>query len=271
MIMDRFDEVTLLQTTVSADGVPIRFDVRGKGDPALVFVHGWSCDRGYWRAQLDAFAERHQVVALDLAGHGESGAERADYTMPAFGEDVVAVVNQLGLGPMVLVGHSMGGDVIVEAALRLGTRVIGLVWVDVYRSLGRPPESLEEAAAAVAPFRTDFAASTRRFVESMFLPTSSPDLVRRVVDDMAAAPPHVALSAMGHAFTCEPSIVAALRRVKAPLVAINPDYRPSDVEALRRHGVRDVVVMPGVAHFLMMEDPGAFNRVLAETVAGFAA
>jgi pimeloyl-ACP methyl ester carboxylesterase len=53
-----------------------------------------------------------------------------------------------------------------------------------------------------------------------------------------------------------------------PVVAINPDYRPTDVEALRRHGVR-AVVMPGVAHFLMMEDPETFNRLLDEAIEGF--
>jgi pimeloyl-ACP methyl ester carboxylesterase len=109
----------------SRDGIPLTFEVHGSGTPALVFVHGWSCDRGYWSGQLAAFSDRHQVVAVDLAGHGESGGGRQTWTMAAFGDDVVAVVEQLGLGELVLIGHSMGGDVIVEAALRLGERVLG--------------------------------------------------------------------------------------------------------------------------------------------------
>ena len=63
-------------TAVSADGIAVRYEVRGRGAPALVFVHGWSCDRRYWNAQMDYFADRHQVVAVDLAGHGESGLGR---------------------------------------------------------------------------------------------------------------------------------------------------------------------------------------------------
>lgn len=131
------------------DGIPLSFEVHGSGTPALVLVHGWSCDRRYWRGQLDAFADRHQVVAVDLAGHGESGGGRQRWTMAAFGDDVAAVVRHLRLGDVVLVGHSMGGDVAVETALRLGGQVLGVVWADTYDTLGDPPtrEELEEFVA----------------------------------------------------------------------------------------------------------------------------
>ena len=85
----------------SSDGIPLSFEVHGSGTPAPVFVHGWSCDRRYWRGQLAALADRHQVVAVDLAGHGESGGGRQRWTMAAFGDDVAAVVRHLGLGAVV--------------------------------------------------------------------------------------------------------------------------------------------------------------------------
>src|SRR6266511_936859 len=113
-------------TAVSADGLPVGFEVRGRGAPALVFVHGWSCDHRYRKSQLSHFAERHRVVVIDLAGHGESGSGRREWSMPAFGADVVAVADQLGLERTVLIGHSMGGDVVVAAALAMPTRVAGL-------------------------------------------------------------------------------------------------------------------------------------------------
>jgi pimeloyl-ACP methyl ester carboxylesterase len=119
----------------SRDGISLSFEVHGSRAPALVFVHGWSCDRSYWSRHLGAFAGRHQAVAVDLAGHGESGVGRQTWTMPAFGEDVVAVVEHLGLGAVVLIGHSMGGDVVVETALRLRDQVVGVVWADTYDNL----------------------------------------------------------------------------------------------------------------------------------------
>ena len=201
------------------------FEVRGVGAPTLVLVHGWSCDRGYWRGQLGPLAARYRTAAVDLAGHGESGADRRAWTMAAFGEDVVAVVERLGPGELVLVGHSMGGDVIVEAARRLGDRVAGLVWVDTYNSLGAPPTD-NELQAFTAPFREDFAAATRTMVRRLFTPAADPELVEWVAADMSAAPPEIAIDALRHAVANEPGVVAGLRELHAPVVAINPDARP---------------------------------------------
>ncbi len=251
-------------TAVSADGIAVRYEVRGRGAPTLVFVHGWSCDRRYWNAQMDYFTDRHQVVAVDLAGHGESGLGRKAWTMPCFGADVVAVVKQLGLRRVLLIGHSMGGDVIVEAALRLPGRVSGLVWVDTYNSLGQT-ESDDRIEEFIAPFHADFVTCTRDFVTRLFRPGSDPELVEWVAADMSSAPPDVALDAIKYALANEPAAVAGLRAAAVPVTAINPDYRPTDVETLERHGV-NVVLISGVGHFLMMEHPASFNRVLGETI-----
>jgi pimeloyl-ACP methyl ester carboxylesterase len=206
---------------------------------------------------------------MDLAGHGESGVGRAAWTMPAFGDDVVAVVEKLGLEEMVLIGHSMGGDVIVEAALNLPGRVAGLVWADTYDTLGEP-STPEEIEAFQVPFREDFVTATRDLVRGMFVPSSHADLVEWVVSDMSAAPPEIAVDALGHAIGNDRAILTALRKLTTSVVAINPDHRSTDIEALQRHGVK-AVLMSGVGHFLMMEDPASFNRLLGETIEEFRA
>ena len=249
----------------STDGVRIAYQTSGDGTPALVFVHGWSCDRTYWRGQLEPFATSFTVVAIDLGGHGESGiGSREVWTMAAFGDDVAAVVNELALERIILIGHSMGGDVIVEAARRLPGRVAGLVWVDTYRQLGTPRTS-GQLQVVLAPFRASFADTTRDFVRGMFPPTADPSLVERVAEDMSSAPPAVALGALESALGFDREIPAALAAMKLPVVAINPDYRPTDVASLERHGV-EVVLMPGVGHFLMMEDPERFNALLGSAI-----
>jgi pimeloyl-ACP methyl ester carboxylesterase len=112
----------------SPDGLRIAYEALGSGAPgapALVFVHGWSCDRSYWNGQLDAFSSDYKVVAVDLAGHGESALGRKDWSIAAYGGDVAAVVKKLGLTRVILIGHSMGGDVNAEAARQLRGRVVG--------------------------------------------------------------------------------------------------------------------------------------------------
>ncbi len=253
----------------SSDGIDIRYDVLGAGSPALVFVHGWSCDRSYWIHQVGHFAASYQVVAIDLAGHGSSGVGRQAWTMPAFGDDVVAVVDRLGLERMVLIGHSMGGDVIVEAARHLEDRVIGLVWIDTYDTLDEPigPEGL---LAFLEPFRADFVAKTRDFVRGMFLHDADAELVERIATDMSAAPPAIALDALEHSFGNDEAVLEGLRAVDKPVIAINPEQPPTDVEGLQRHGV-ETVSMADVGHFPMLEAPERFNRVLEATLERFGA
>ncbi len=253
----------------SADGIAVQYEVHGAGTPALVFVHGWSCDRGYWRHQIDHFARHRRVVTIDLAGHGASGVGRSSWTMPAFGDDVVAVVERLELVRLVLIGHSMGGDVIVEAARQLGDRVVGLVWVDTYNTFDEPM-SREEVLAFVEPFRKDFVPTARDFVRTMFLAGADADLVDWVVADMSAAPPAIAVDALDHAFSNDGPILDRLREVRLPVVAINPEHPPTDIESLRRYGV-ETVTMSGVGHFAMLEDPERFNSVLEGTIERFTA
>lgn len=251
----------------SSDGSAVHYDALGAGSPALVLVHGWSCDRTYWVHQVGHFAASRQVVAIDLAGHGESGVGRPSWTMPAFGDDVVAVVDRLGLARMVLIGHSMGGDVIVEAARQLGDRVIGLLWVDTYDTLDEPL-SHEGLVAFMEPFRADFVAKTRDFVRGMFLPGADAELVERIAADMSAAPPAIALDALEHSFGNDEAVLEGIRAVNKPVIAINPEQPPTDVEGLRRHGV-ETVSMADVGHFPMLEAPEQFNDVLEATIERF--
>ena len=254
----------MTEIVTSPDGVSVSFEAHGAGTVALVFVHGWSCDRSYWKGQLEPFSREFRTVAVDLAGHGESGLEREAWTIGAFGGDVAAVVEGLGLKRTILIGHSMGGDVIVEAARRLPGRVAGLVWVDVYKQLG-PSMTPEEVRTRMAPFRAAFKETTRTFVRGMFPPGSDESLVERVAADMSAAPPAIALRALESALTFDRELTGALEELNLPVVAINPDDRPTDIESMKRHGV-DVVTMPGVGHFLMMEDPEGFNPLLKKVI-----
>jgi pimeloyl-ACP methyl ester carboxylesterase len=252
----------------SADGVRIAYEVHGTAAPALILVHGWSCDRSYWKEQIDELSPQFQLVLIDLAGHGESGAVRKNYTIDAFGADVAAVVEKLDLKGVVLVGHSMGGDVIVAAAQRLRGRVAGLVWVDDYKSL-EAPSTDEQVQALVAKFRKDFRRTTDPFVRGMFGANADPKLVDRVAKDMASAPPAVALSALENSFWYARTVPAALADLKLPVVAINSDKEPTDYESLAKHGVK-ARVLPDIGHFIPLEDPARFNRTLSSVVRSFA-
>lgn len=249
---------------LSPDDVVIRCDVQGRGKPALVFVHGWCGDKRYWSYQVPYFAQRYKVVAIDLGGHGASGLNRRRWSMKAFGADVAAVIEMLKLNQVILIGHSMGGNVIIEAARLEPDRVIALVGVDTYHDVEAeyPRNQIEEF---VDGFMQNFKKEADKFARDMFPPDSDPNIVERVVEDMSSAPPWVGISALQEYFFYD--VKEALKDVRVPIYCINTDLVPTNVEAGRRHAVSfDVKLMPGLSHFIMIEEPKTFNKLLEETI-----
>ena len=101
------------------DGVPINYSVQGKGDPALVFIHCWSCDRHLWDNQVSVFAKEHRIVTIDLPGHGQSGQGRKSWSIENYADDVNVVITKLKLTRAILIGSSMGGPIALEATRRM--------------------------------------------------------------------------------------------------------------------------------------------------------
>ena len=252
----------------SADGVPISYEVYGSGEPTLVFVHGWNCDARYWREQIPFFSKKHRVVVLDLAGHGHSGLSRTKYTMAAFGEDVKAAAETAGAGRVILIGHSMGGSVIAEAARLMPARVIGLIGVDTLENV-EYPLTQEEFVKMTAPLREDFQAGSRGFVGQMLSTNTDAQLREWILSDMSAASPAVAMSAMdemmGQFISGEAAKV--FEQVRVPVMSVNGSLWPINYEANRRHMLSyDAIVLTNADHFLMMNRPAEFNAALEEAV-----
>lgn len=254
--------------TLSADGVPISYEIHGDGEPTLVFVHGWSCDARYWGAQVPYFSMRHRVITLDLAGHGHSGLGRSRYTMESFGEDVAAVVKAAGAERAILIGHSMGGQVIACAARILPGRVSGLIGVDTLENVGYVMTP-EEREAMLAPFREDFPAETARFAGEMLSPAVERSLREWIVSDMSSAPSWVAVSAMEEMTSQYVTGEAArvFEEVRLPVVSVNADKWPVDFKANREHMLSyEAIVIADADHFLMMTRSEEFNDALERAI-----
>jgi pimeloyl-ACP methyl ester carboxylesterase len=153
---------------ISPDGIHVQYHVYGQGEPALVFIHGWSCDSNYWREQVGAFKRKYTVVTVDLAGHGGTDANRADWGMERFGQDVATALAAVPNRQFILVGHSMGGPVAIEAARLLKSRVIGIIGVDTFKTIGAPLPTAAQLEAVIKPFEANFIGQTRNMVAAHF-------------------------------------------------------------------------------------------------------
>ncbi|HXV77630.1 MAG TPA: alpha/beta hydrolase [Candidatus Polarisedimenticolaceae bacterium] len=247
----------------SFDGVPVAYSSYGTGEGTLVFVHGLSCDRGYWDAQTEAFDDVYHVVTVDLGGHGESGDDRAEWTIRSLARDVEAVIERLDLGPVVIVGHALGGWVALDVARSIPERVVGVIVVEALQSVSadRPADPIGQPAR----WQEDFGGYCRELAGTMFHDGADPALRERITADLCGAPPDIA-TALVRAIT-DHDAAAALAATPVPVRALNGDLSPTDVEGNRRHHPDfDATVIEGTGHFPMLERPADFNRMLERII-----
>lgn len=254
----------------SFDGETISYNVYGSGDITLLFVHGWSCDSRYWREQVPYFAKKYKVVTVDLAGHGHSSQNRKIYSVESFAQDVNAVMEELDAKKAILIGHSFGGEITAEAARLAPERVIGLIGVDTLQNV-EEWYSKEEAGKLIGidGFKKDFKASVKVFVEGMLSKDIKPELKEWIIDDMSSAPPNVGISALEEytGTIADKKMISVFKEVKAPVICINADLWPTNIEANRRYMASfDVKIMKGVGHFPMLERPDEFNKLLGRGI-----
>jgi len=247
----------------ASDGVPIHYTVQGKGDPALVFIHCWACNRHFWDNQVAEFSKTYRVVTIDLPGHGESGQGRTNYSVESYGDDVKTVVTKLNLKRVVLVGSSMGGPIALEATRRMPDRVVAIIPVDTLQNVEQkvPQEQLD---AVFKQMQADFKTATTNLLNQFFFAPGTPAAVKeRIINETIAQKPEVVLPILKAVFSYDAA--AGLREVKVPIRAINADRVPTDVTVNRKYAPQfDVVIIKGTGHYPMLEDPPRFNQMLAE-------
>lgn len=245
----------------SAAGVQLAYEVAGAGDPPMVFVHGWCCDRSHFAPQITRFAASHTVAAVDLRGHGESDRPApgpGTYDIAVLAQDVLAVTAAAGLGQPVLVGHSLGALVGLACAARPGA-LRALVMVDPAPITNEPAkEYFRDSVDAVAA--DDDGSWRTAFVNGMFLPT---DAARRqaIIEAFPATAPGIAaglLRAMG-----EFDGAAALGSATVPVLSIGSAGPANSAAELRRACPAITIGQTvGSGHFIQLEVPDQVNAMI---------
>jgi pimeloyl-ACP methyl ester carboxylesterase len=247
------------------DGVTLCCDDIGAGSPAMVFVHGWTCNRTHWAPQVGHFRREHRVVTVDLRGHGESSAPEQPYTVAGFAEDLAWVCGQVAVEQAVLVGHSMGAAVVLETAVGSPHLARGVVLVDAAPIVAGPPIAAG-AGVLEAMAGPDAAAARAAMIEHATLGfDNDPELGDRIRRDMAVTPGHVARA-------CVRTLVewdgeAAARECTVPILHIAADEPINDAAMLRSANplLRTAQTFGG-AHFNHLQVPDQVNAMIARFV-----
>ncbi|HWD77663.1 MAG TPA: alpha/beta hydrolase [Kribbella sp.] len=228
---------------------------RGEAGPPLLLVHGWGGDAHAWSG-LD-FAQR-RVITVDLRGHGRSPVLRHGYRPAEYAQDLSALVERLGIGPVVAVGHSMAGQIVAELALERPDLVAAVVAVDpAYGADDTEVATFEERLEAL---RTGGAAAA---VRQLGLPPG------KVRDQMLATPAHVLAESYAGmytdpgAFGARPAAAAHLAGLTRPLLCLRPTPSMAawDITLSLPYGSR-IVLWDGCTHFLHHERPRRFINLV---------
>jgi len=247
-------------SAAEVDGLTVHSSSVGAG-ATIVFVHGWTCDSSSWTGQVAPFSEDYRVITLDLPGHGRSESPQdGQLSMDLFARAVEAVRAEAGAERIVLVGHSMGAPVIRQYAHLYPQRVAGLVAVDGPLDL----RTFGELPPGFPPPLTGPEGRTARegMIRSMFIAETPPALQDKILTMMLAAPEATAVGAMNAMFD---PVIRWTDVIAAPALSVYAGTAnvPDAAATKELYPNHEATQMAGTGHFLMMEKPAEFNRVLA--------
>jgi sigma-B regulation protein RsbQ len=249
----------------------INYTLSGIGDITLLFVHGSFLDETIWYSQVDYFSSSYQVVTIDLAGHGKSGNNRNTWTIEQFGQDVIALIKVLQLKNVILIGHSMGADAILEAAVLYPQPIIGVIAVEAFKNAGTPiPEQYQQQVKDIeAKLKTDFANTSEQYARQQLLtPDTKPELTERIVKAYREAYEPMGIESATDTFNYYERERELMKQLPYKLHIINVDYMPTNTDALDHYAGKsyDLMHMQGTSHFPMLESPKEMNELLGEAI-----
>lgn len=250
------------------NGVIIDYTDTGSKDTALLFIHGWCMNKTYWNSQAAYFAGRYRVVTIDLPGFGASGRNRHTWTPEAYGMDIIAVIRQLDLHHVILVGHSTSGAAVLEAALLSPERIAGLIGVDNFKDIGQTesPEELQDEENFYAAARLNFKSIAQAYANgSLFSPSTGPQIRKKVLVDIAHSDSLIAVECLRQSNRYPYS--QKLASLKFRLYLINSDLSPTDTLGLEKIASSyKLLTLHGCGHYPMIEDPDQFNVLMEEAL-----
>lgn len=255
---------------IKNNGVEINYTLSGSGERTLLFVHGWCINQKYWDSQVAFFNKNYKVVTIDLPGHGNSGKQRDSWKVSDYASDVVKVIDELKLKHVVLIGHSMGGDIVLEAALARPEVVDAIIGVDNFKDVGVLPD--EQTRQAISQFfdmlEADYSNTVASYANEYLFGSETDSVTKaRVVQDYKNADSKIATETLRELFDYSTYELERLSSLHKPFRLVNSDLPPTDTIAFTKNNIDyRVYYIKGTGHFPMVEKPNDFNEALKKAL-----
>lgn len=237
--------------------------------PAILFIPGWTMPGWIWEKQIDYFSRDYRVVAMDPRGQGDSAHTSEGLYPAARARDIRAVVNQLNLAPVVLVGWSMAVNEVVSYVDQFGTQgVAGLILVDDDDG-GLTPAGAEQDLKFIGQIQADREKTVSQFIRENFFKKPQPEpYLDRVIRASLRVPTDTAVALLVGKFAAD--YRPALAKIDKPTVvcAVQSSYLAGIVEMQKHIAKSRLEIFDGDGHALFVDDPDKFNALLEDFLAG---
>ena len=256
---------------IKRDHAEISYTDSGGDGTTLLFVHGLFIDKTYWDEQVKFFSPDYRVVTMDLPGHGASGKERPHWTLRGYAGDVYTLIKKLDLRNVILIGHSMGGDINLMAATYRPKNIVGFIGIDNFKNAATPFSKKEqrEIDGFMAALKRDFKKTNNQFASNYLMTPDTPANVReRVLRSFGSADREIGLQLMEQINAAHIEEARLMPEMKVKMHLINVANSPTNEAPLRKfagngYSLREI---KGTSHYPMIENPAALNNAIRETV-----
>ena len=253
--------------TAKVNNTTIAYNQYGNGDTTLLFVHGWCINKEYWNNQSKYFSDKYKVVTLDLPGFGRSGKNRSEWTFENYTDDINEFITAEKLKNVILIGHSMSGDILLMVDTKYPESVIGIVGVDNLKKPGvkLSEEESKQVEGFFAMLDSNFSGTVETYTkQNLFPPSADTSIVNRVIKDFKSNEPVIAIKVLRSLLDVSQKEKEMMQLLKHTLYLVNSDGDTTHIDSLKKYckASAEVVYVHGTGHYPMIEKPAEFNSAL---------
>lgn len=265
---------TTQRYTAAINGAQIAYTITGDAAETLLLIHGYPLNGELFAKQRKGLSARFRVVTVDLRGFGDSVAPDNQGTIDLYAQDVLALMDQLGIAQAVIGGHSMGGAVTLRLYELAPTRFRAMILNDAAAFappvveqnmwIGYQQQAPVLGGASLVPLLLpEFLTGADR--------NSRPGLVQKVSEQILAASVN-GLVGGAHALQTRPSFSTTFPTITVPtLIIYGEEDSLTPMEQAKRLNVAitgsELVIVPGATHGVIREQPGVANKAILDWTA----
>ena len=254
---------------VDVDGARIFYQVAGTGTP-LLLIHGFPLDGQLYQGQAAQLSQRFTVITPDLRGFGKSSIPNAQASIQLYARDMLALMNQLGIGKAIIGGHSMGGQIVLQMYRQAPERFLGMILIDTNPMAASIVEQAEFPAFGVQAQQQGVPSIVPTLAAQFVTGATRLDdrpLTLTLMDILAEASVN-GVVAGGQALATRPDFTALLPKIAVPalvLVGVDDPVYGLEISQMTQAAIpgSTIAIIPQAEHTSIFEQPVFADTVIA--------